>query len=86
MCVKSDECHLFQLSSPAINYTIPPSLESLIVHQNCIKVGINIENDIWKLQRDYGLRADHLIVGDNKSVIDLSLLANQLFGIDSLIN
>ena len=64
-----------------MDYTFPTPLLSLISHPNCIKVGLNIEGDFWKLQRDYGLPLDDLLVGDHKSIVDLSVLANNLLGI-----
>lgn len=64
-----------------MNYTIPPLLLRLLLDKNCLKVGLNIEGDFWKLQRDYSLACDQVLVGPTKSVMDLSFLANKLFGL-----
>lgn len=62
-----------------MKYSVPTLLESLLVHKNCIKVGLNIKGDLRKLQRDYDLGLDDIIVGDN-SVVDLSVMANKMLG------
>ena len=82
LCIDSNECHLFHIS--AMNYTIPPLLVPLLLNDKCLKVGLNIENDFWKLERDYNLPLDSLLVSNNKSVIDLKVMANQLLGMNEL--
>ena len=59
-----------------MNYSIPTLLEPVLVHKNCIKVGVNIKSDFWKLQRDYQLGLDQIMIGDN-SIVDLGVMANQ---------
>ena len=62
-----------------MNYSIPTLLEPVLVHKNCIKVGVNIKSDFWKLQRDYQLGLDQIMIGDN-SIVDLGVMANKMLG------
>ncbi|RUS81807.1 hypothetical protein EGW08_010444 [Elysia chlorotica] len=71
MCLSKKECYLFHVSCMS---TIPKPLQSVILDKRVILVGVNIESDLWKLERDYDLKVKPAI--DQETVVDLSKLAN----------
>lgn len=71
VCTSEKECYVFQVSH--MN-SFPPMLKQLIEHENFIKVGVNIEADLYKLGRNFGIDALKAI----HSCVDLSSLANSV--------
>ncbi len=51
------KCYVIHLSTIQ---SIPPSLLRVLVATRIVKVGLNIEGDIWKLGVDYGIPAQHI--------------------------
>ncbi|KAK3696120.1 hypothetical protein RRG08_061895 [Elysia crispata] len=71
MCLSEKECYLFHVSCMP---SIPKPLQSLILDKRVTLVGVNIESDLWKLERDYDFKVKPAI--DQGTVVDLSKLAN----------
>ncbi|XP_054153701.1 bifunctional 3'-5' exonuclease/ATP-dependent helicase WRN-like [Oppia nitens] len=78
LCFDGIECHLIHLS--AMDYYFPELLTQLLTDDHFIKVGLNIAGDFNKLQRDYRLPFDDIVMSPNKSVIDLNYMAGKLLG------
>lgn len=74
LCTSADKCYIFHLSCIG---GIPPGLEQLLSSPSIIKVGVGIQSDFWKLERDYGLPVAPIL---KCSVVDLSHYANQVLG------
>lgn len=72
MCLSEKECYLFQVSCML---TVPKLLQKLILDKRVTLVGVNIESDLWKLERDYDFRVKAAI--DQGTVVDLGKLANE---------
>ena len=72
MCLSDKECCLFHVSCMPC---LPKPLQSLILNKNVILVGVNIESDLWKLERDFDIRVKPAI--DQGTVVDLGKLANE---------
>ena len=53
---------------------LPQMLKKLIEMKNIKKVGMNIENDLWKLEMDYNVDAKQAI---QNSTVELKSLANK---------
>ncbi|XP_041354913.1 Werner syndrome ATP-dependent helicase homolog [Gigantopelta aegis] len=67
-----ESCYLFHIAAMG---TFPKSLKLFLQDNRLKKIGINIESDWWKLERDFdGIQAKTTIAS---SVIDLSKLANE---------
>ena len=71
ICVDESCCYVFQVSNMV---KFPPMLKSLIENENFIKVGVNIQGDLLKLARNFGIDSVKAI----KSSVDLSSLANSV--------
>ncbi|GFN99269.1 werner syndrome-like exonuclease [Plakobranchus ocellatus] len=71
MCLSEKECFLFHVSCMP---SLPKPLQSLILNRGVILVGVNIEADLWKLERDFDIRVKPAI--DGGTVVDLGKLAN----------
>ena len=71
ICVEPTKCFIFQVSEMV---RFPPMLKYLIEHENFIKVGVNVEGDVMKLCRNFG------IVGEKamRSCVNLGPLANSV--------
>ncbi|GFR79736.1 Werner syndrome [Elysia marginata] len=72
MCFSEKECYLFQVSCML---SLPKPLQKLILDKRVVLVGVNIEADLWKLERDYDFRVKPAL--DQGSVVDLAKLANE---------
>ncbi|BFZ25402.1 hypothetical protein BsWGS_28441 [Bradybaena similaris] len=72
LCFSETACYLFHVSAML---TLPVALKNLIGDARVMLVGLNIEADLWRLERDYDFRVKALI--DRGSVIDVGRLANQ---------
>ena len=71
VCVDESCCYVFQVSNMV---KFPPMLKHLIESENFIKVGVNIQGDLHKLARNFGIDSEKAI----KSSVDLSSLANSV--------
>lgn len=74
LCTSADKCYIFHLSCIG---GIPPGLEQLLSSPRVTKVGVGIQSDFWKLERDYGLPVAPIL---RSCVVDLSHYANQVLG------
>ncbi|XP_076106005.1 bifunctional 3'-5' exonuclease/ATP-dependent helicase WRN-like [Mytilus galloprovincialis] len=74
ICTAPDTCYLFHISCMGC---IPSNLKSLLLNKHIKKVGVNIESDIWKLERDYDI---HVIDIIKNSMEDIGVLANKILG------
>lgn len=72
LCFSETACYLFHVSAML---KFPVALKNLIGDTRVVLVGLNIEADLWRLERDYDFRVKTLI--DRGSVIDVGRLANQ---------
>jgi werner syndrome-like exonuclease len=73
ICLEMDECYLFHL--PLIK-KLPASLYIFLNHPKVILHGVNIKNDLRKLERDFpNMKADPLI----SKCIDLGVWYNEIF-------
>jgi Werner syndrome ATP-dependent helicase len=70
----SDTCYLFHISCMG---GLPSNLKSLLLNKHVKKVGVNIENDIWKLERDFDIRVIDIV---KNSIVDIGTLANKVMG------
>lgn len=73
LCTSSNTCYLFHLSCIG---SLPAALCHLMQNKNIKKLGIGIESDLWKLERDYGIQVLSII---KESMVDLSHYANKVF-------
>ncbi|KAL3881392.1 hypothetical protein ACJMK2_027838 [Sinanodonta woodiana] len=71
ICMNEYKCYLFHLS--CMN-GFPVSLKKLLENPLIQKVGLNVEYDLWKLEKDYDICVKNII---RNSVIELKTLANQ---------
>ena len=71
VCVDDQKCYLFHVSCMP---KFPAMLKKLIEMDNVKKVGLSIEGDIWKLGKDYDIRAKDIV---QNSIIELKTLANK---------
>ncbi|XP_013789771.1 Werner syndrome ATP-dependent helicase homolog [Limulus polyphemus] len=69
ICSSENDCHLFHLASMT---GFPKALRLLLEKSNIIKVGLNIEGDLWKIERDFKFPVHKII---KSSCIELSELA-----------
>ncbi|RWS21918.1 Werner syndrome ATP-dependent helicase-like isoform X2, partial [Leptotrombidium deliense] len=76
ICTSEKDCYLFHLSK--MNF-MPESLRSLISSDSLLKVGANINSDLYRLHRDYNVRSDTIVTGIRASTIDLCEFANTKF-------
>lgn len=74
-CTSPDVCYLFQVSN--MGCSLPTNLRSLLTSHHIKKVGVNIESDLWKLERDYDIKMLEVI---KNSMVDLGKLANEILG------
>lgn len=74
LCTSADKCDIFHLSCIG---GIPPVLGQLLSSPRVRKVGVGIQSDFWKLERDYGLSVAPIL---KSCVVDLSHYANQVLG------
>ncbi|KAH9525346.1 hypothetical protein Btru_001122 [Bulinus truncatus] len=72
MCLSDKICYLFQVYAMP---SFPKPLESLILDERVILVGLNIASDMWKLARDFDIKVKMTL--DKASVVDICTLANQ---------
>ncbi|XP_064617883.1 bifunctional 3'-5' exonuclease/ATP-dependent helicase WRN-like [Liolophura sinensis] len=84
LCFLNNSCYVFQLSSIG---GFPDLLEKVLFCQRVKLVGVGIENDLWKLTRDFHINFQPLM---KENVVDLGQMANrvlstsQLWSLDSL--
>lgn len=71
LCLCTSKCYLFHLSCMP---RFPVMLRKLIECHQIKKVGLNIENDFWKLGTDFDLSAKDII---QNSTIELKTLGNK---------
>lgn len=71
LCTGDNSVFLFQLSCIGV---IPSPLKKLLLSERMKKVGVGIESDLWKLEKDYEISVREII---KNSMIDLSVLANK---------
>lgn len=74
LCPATDKCYIFHLSCIG---DVPPGLQRLLCSPDITKVGVGIQSDLWKLERDYGMSVAPII---KSSVVDLSEFANRVLG------
>ncbi|XP_048756196.1 bifunctional 3'-5' exonuclease/ATP-dependent helicase WRN-like [Ostrea edulis] len=85
LCTAADVCYVFHLSCIG---SLPSGIQQLILSPKILKVGVGIQSDMWKLERDYGLSVGPVI---KSSVVDLSdyanqvLKANEMWSLDGLL-
>lgn len=72
ICTGTKQCYIFHLSSMGC---IPPQLNKLLKNNNIKKVGVGIESDLWKLERDYDIQVKTIV---NNSMVDLGQFANKV--------
>ncbi|XP_033740357.1 Werner syndrome ATP-dependent helicase homolog [Pecten maximus] len=72
LCTGPQQCYIFHLSTMEC---IPPQLNRLLKNSNIKKVGVGIECDLWKLERDYDIQVQPII---KNSMVDLALFANKV--------
>ncbi|XP_021355396.1 Werner syndrome ATP-dependent helicase homolog [Mizuhopecten yessoensis] len=72
LCTGPERCYLFHLSTMQC---IPPQLNRLLKNSNIKKVGVGIESDLWKLERDFDIQVQPII---KNSMVDLALFANSV--------
>lgn len=70
ICSSTDKCYLFHVSCMP---KFPVMLKKLLEMRNVKKVGMNVENDFWKLDVDFDITAQDII---RNSLIELRTLAN----------
>ncbi|XP_046332125.2 Werner syndrome ATP-dependent helicase homolog [Haliotis rufescens] len=70
VAVNEYTCYLFHISAIG---SLPKMLKRLIEDDRVKKIGVNIENDMWKLAKDFDFEARKVI---RNSMIDLGKLAN----------
>lgn len=74
VCIDLDECFLFHL--PQLK-KLPASLYAFLNHPRVVLHGVNIKNDLRKLERDFSyIKADPMI----EKCIDLGVWFNEVFG------
>ncbi|KAL4228528.1 hypothetical protein ACF0H5_011578 [Mactra antiquata] len=71
ICASVDKCYLFHVSCMP---KFPVMLKKLLEMKNIKKVGLNIENDFWKLDVDFDIKSQDII---KNSIIELKTLANK---------
>ncbi|XP_013418921.1 Werner syndrome ATP-dependent helicase isoform X2 [Lingula anatina] len=72
ICTPEKCCYLFHVSCMG---ELPKGLKELLSHSKIKKVGVGIDSDLWKLERDFDIRVKEIIDG---STIDLSVMANRV--------
>lgn len=72
MCFSENTCYLFHVSAM---HLFPKPLKALMCDSRILLVGLNIECDLWKLEKDFDIRVKPVI--DRGSVIDIGNLANK---------
>ncbi|KAK6170778.1 hypothetical protein SNE40_019088 [Patella caerulea] len=70
ICVSEQKCFLFHVAAMP---EFPKILKNLIENQKIKKIGLNIENDFWKLAKDCDINAMSII---RHSMLELKTLAN----------
>ncbi|XP_046574712.1 Werner syndrome ATP-dependent helicase homolog [Haliotis rubra] len=70
VAVNESKCYLFHISAIG---SLPKMLRKIIEDDRVKKIGVNIENDMWKLAKDFDFEARKVI---RNSMIDLGKLAN----------
>ncbi|XP_061162324.1 bifunctional 3'-5' exonuclease/ATP-dependent helicase WRN-like isoform X2 [Saccostrea echinata] len=71
LCTAADVCYVFHLSCIG---GLPFGLRQLLLSPKVFKVGVGIQSDLWKLERDFGISVGPVL---KSSVVDLSDYANQ---------
>lgn len=71
ICLSTDRCYLFHVSCMP---KFPGMLRKLLEIHSVLKVGLNVQNDLWKLDTDYDIKAKDII---QKSCIELRTLGNK---------
>ncbi|KAH3735982.1 bifunctional 3'-5' exonuclease/ATP-dependent helicase WRN-like isoform X2 [Dreissena polymorpha] len=71
VCTNISKCYLFHVSCMS---KFPVMLRKLLENESIKKVGLNIENDIWKLGYDFDINSKDIV---QKSTIELRTLANK---------
>ncbi|XP_053397693.1 bifunctional 3'-5' exonuclease/ATP-dependent helicase WRN-like [Mercenaria mercenaria] len=71
ICLSTSKCYLFHVSCMP---KFPIMLRKLLENHAVKKVGLNIENDFWKLDVDYDLKAKDIV---QKSAMELRTLGNK---------
>ncbi|XP_060082481.1 bifunctional 3'-5' exonuclease/ATP-dependent helicase WRN-like [Ylistrum balloti] len=72
LCTGPQRCYIFHLSTMQC---IPQQLNRLLKNSKIKKVGVGIESDLWKLERDYDIQVQHIV---KNSMVDLAQLANKV--------
>lgn len=73
VCIDLNECFLFHVS---LLKKLPASLSVFLNHQRVVLHGVNIKNDLRKLERDFPvIKADSMI----ENCIDLGVWYNEVF-------
>ena len=75
ICIAPDTCFLFHVFN--MGFPLPRNLKNLLSSKHVKKVGVNIESDLWKLERDYDIQVLDII---KNSMVDLGEFANQVLG------
>ncbi|XP_067674776.1 bifunctional 3'-5' exonuclease/ATP-dependent helicase WRN-like [Haliotis asinina] len=70
VALNESKCYLFHIS---VIGSLPKMLKKFIEDDRVKKIGVNIENDMWKLAKDFDFEARKVI---RNSMIDLGKLAN----------
>ncbi len=70
IAVDESKCYLFHLSAIG---SFPKHLKKLVEDDRVKKIGVNIENDMWKLTKDFDFDGRKVI---KNSTIDLGKFAN----------
>ncbi|KAF4026175.1 hypothetical protein G4228_018195, partial [Cervus hanglu yarkandensis] len=69
LCVSESKCYLFHVSSMSV---FPQGLKMLLENEAIKKAGVGIEQDQWKLLRDFDIKL--------KSIVELTDVANEKAG------
>lgn len=71
LCLSTDKCYLFHVSCMP---KFPVMLRKLLESHHVKKVGLNIENDFWKLDSDFDIKSKDII---QNSIIELKTFGNK---------